>query len=113
MVKLSDNIRKIARTAELDAKIRSIPEPTDRSSIPSTRGVSERTPEQVCAAYYGLRDNSYDIGALLAGTVGPTLADQCSRLNTITGLTDVDPAENVENLDGVVHLVLQIDGVFD
>lgn len=112
MTKFTDNIRKIAKTTELNAKIPIIPF-LDKTGIASKRGEGFpiNTPP-VCALSYFTSDNAYDIGALLAGTDGPTLGDKCTRVDTITGLTDFDVSAAPASFGAVVYLVLQPDGVF-
>jgi hypothetical protein len=115
MSKFTDNIKKIARSAEIEAKIKVIPPKTDKANIPSERGIGTKVAdpgEDVCALFYSQAPNSYDIGDLLAGTAGPTLSDGCSRLDTITGLTDVDVSEEVATEGATVLLVIQTDGIF-
>lgn len=113
MGKFADSIRKMAQTEELNQKIQP-PAFKDKPDLPSRRGIGLPTPttSDVCHLLYTTRDNSYDIGAILAGTAGPILNDKCDHLDTITGLHDFDTAQNSENYGGEVFLVIQVDGVF-
>lgn len=115
MASLKDNIKKIARTDELEKKIRKIDLPQDRGVWEGSRGVAINTavPEAICPLYYSTSDNSYDIADLLAGTVGPQLGDKCARLNTITGLVDFDTSIAVDYIGADVNLIIQMDGEFD
>lgn len=111
MATLKDSIRKIAKTQELEKKIKKVELPIDRGTWEGSRGVGVRNnlPETICPLFYSTNPNSYDIADLLAGTVGPALGDECAKLNTITGLTDFDETAAGET----VHLIIQLDEVFD
>lgn len=110
-MKLIDYIRKIAKTGELDAKIKSITPATDKSTIGSLTGIAFKEPEETCPAFYSTRSNSYDIADLLAQAAGPTLSEPCSRLDAITGLTDLDVADNPSG--STVLLVIRVNGEFE
>lgn len=113
MSKFADNIRKMAQTAELNQKIQP-PVFVDKPTLPSRRGegLPKPTISDVCHLLYTTRDNSYDIGAILAGTAGPILNDKCDHIDTITGLHDFNTAQNTENFGGQVTLIIQVDGIF-
>lgn len=113
MATFKENIRKIARTAELEAKIKAKDLPINRGPWDGARGIADAVMPDVCALFYSTNPNSFDIGDLLAGTAGPTLADKCSRLDTITGLTDFDTSEAIDSLGADVFLIIQVDGNFD
>ncbi len=113
MSKFVDNIRKIARSAEIEAKIKVLPSIVDRGEWEGGRGITTNDPGDTCPAFYSTRDNTYDIGDILAGTAGPTLADKCAKLDSITGLTDFDTSHATASLGAVVYLIVQLDGIFD
>lgn len=118
MSNLIDYLRKIAKTRYLDDKIKTTQPLSDKPAVPSSRGVGyadlppSNTPK-VCEIHFSTDANSYDIADILAGTAGPTVAEQCSMLNTVTGLTDLDTSQASASLTAVVHLIIQIDGIFD
>jgi len=113
MSKFTDNIRKIAQTAETNAKIKP-PVFVDKSRLPSQRGVGRPAPSinDFCNIIYSTRDNGYDIAGLLSGTVGPLLNNPCDHIDRILGLTDLDTAQNTENFGGAVNLIIHVDGLF-
>jgi len=113
MATFKENIRKIARTKEIEEKIKAKDLPVNRGPWDGGRGIASATLPDVCALFYSDGPNSFNIADLLAGTVGPTLADPCSRIDTLTGLVDFDTAENTANFGGEVTLIVQLDGVFD
>lgn len=108
---LIDKIKKIARTDELDKKIKKVDLPQNRGTWEGNRGIatSNVTPDTVCPLYYSTSDNSYDIGDIIDGVAGPQLGDKCARINSVTGLTDFDTTFAGDT----VHLVIQLDGIFD
>ncbi len=107
-------IQNIARTDEIMAKIRSTPITPDKTGLPAGVSYGIGIPTKVCPSSYNLPANSsFDIGDLIDGLKGPTLADSCTRLNTITGLTDFDTvAMGQPNAGAIVNLILQMDGIF-
>lgn len=113
MSKFTDNIRKIAKTAETNAKIRP-PIFVDKSPLPSQRGVGNAiiSTKDFCSTLYSTRSNSYDIGDLLAGNAGPVLNNHCDHINILTGLVDFDTAQNTDNFGGNVNLIIHFDGLF-
>ncbi len=113
MATFKENIRKIARTKEIEEKIKAKELPINRGPWDGGRGIASATLPDVCALFYSEGDNSFDIADLLAGTVGPTLADPCSRIDTLTGLVDFDTSEAVDSLGATVFLIVQLDGNFD
>ena len=113
MSKFTDNIRKIARSAEIEAKIKVLPSFIDRVEWEGGRGITSSDPKDLCPLFYSTRDNTYDIAALLAGTAGPKLGDKCAKLDSITGLTDLDTSQAIDSLGATVLLIVQLDGVFD
>ncbi len=113
MSKFTDNIKKIARTSELEKKIKNPVAPVDRGEWEGGRGIITAPPVDVCPLFYSTRDNTYDIAAILAGTAGPSLADKCAKLDSITGLTDVDTSQATASFGAVVHLIVQLDGILD
>jgi len=113
MATFKDNIRKIANTAEIEAKIKNKEAPVDRGDWEGGRGISINNPPVVCALHYSTDPNTYDITDILAGTAGPTIGDPCSRLDTITGLVDFDTSLATASLGAVVNLIVQVDGNFD
>ncbi len=113
MSKFTDNIRKIARSAEIEAKIKVLPSFIDRGEWAGGRGISSKDPTDTCPLFYSTRDNTYDIGAILAGTAGPKLGDKCAKLDSITGLTDFDVSQAFDSAGAEVLLIVQLDGIFD
>lgn len=113
MTKFTDNIRKIARTTEIEAKIKVLPSFIDRGEWEGGRGITSKDPEDTCPLFYSTRDNTYDIGDILAGTAGPKLGEKCAKLDSITGLVDFDTSEAEATLGAEVNLIIQLDGVFD
>lgn len=113
MSKFTDNIRKIARSAEIEAKIKAQADEPSRGTWEGGRGISSSDPTDTCPAYYSTRDNTYDIGDILAGAAGPKLGDKCAKLDSITGLMDFDKSEASGNIGGDVNLIIQLDGIFD
>ncbi len=113
MSKFTDNIRKIANTAEIEAKIKNKEAPVNRGDWEGGRGIAINNPPATCALHYSTDANTYTISALLAGTAGPTISDPCTRLDTITGLTDFDTSQATASLTAVVLLIVQMDGNFD
>ncbi len=113
MATFKENIRKIANTAEIEAKIKNKELPVNRGDWEGGRGIAINNPPAVCALHYSTDPNTYDIGDLLAGTAGPTIGDPCSRLDTITGLTDFDTSIADDSVGATVLLIVQMDGNFD
>ncbi len=113
MSKFTDGIRAIARTIFIESKIKLLPSFLDRQGWGGGRGITSADVADICPIHYTTDPNSYDIAALLAGTVGPKLSNHCAKLDTITGLTDFDTSTAVDTLGATVHLVIQLDGVFD
>ena len=113
MATFKENIRKIAKTSELEAKIKNKELPINRGTWEGGRGIAINNPSPVCALSYSTNPNSYSITDLLAGTAGPTINDQCSRLDTITGLTDFATSIAIDSLGATVLLIVQMDGNFD
>lgn len=115
MATFKENIKKIARTAELEAKIKKIDLPRNRGEWEGGRGIglNDVQPQDVCPIFYSTTPNSYDIGDIIDGLAGPTIGDECSRINTITGLTDFDVSVADDYVGATVFLVIQLDGIFD
>ncbi len=113
MSKFTDNIRKIARSAEIEAKIKIIPPDVDRGEWQGGRGVMSKSPVDTCPLFYSTRDNTYDIGDILAGTAGPKLGDKCAKLDSVTGLEDYDKSIAPSSAGADVFLIIQLDGIFD
>lgn len=111
MASLQDSIRKIAKTVELEKKIKKVDLPLNRGVWEGGRGVAinNAAPQTVCPLFYSTNPNSFDIADILAGIAGPALGDECAKLNTVTGLTDFDETPAGET----VTLVIQLDEVFD
>lgn len=113
MATFKENIRKIARTKEIEEKIKAKDLPINRGPWDGGRGIASATLPDVCALFYSQGANSFNIADLLDGSVGPTLADPCSRIDTLTGLVDFDLSEATASAGAVVNLTIQLDGVFD
>ena len=113
MATFKENIRKIARTAEIEAKIKNKEIPVNRGDWEGGRGIAINNPPAVCALHYTTDANTYDIGDIIDGLAGPTIGDQCSRLDTITGLTDFATSVATASFGAIVHLTIQVDGNFD
>ncbi len=112
MSKLADYLRTIAKTEYLDAKIKAAKPSGDKPSIQASRGTGTQDVAPECALHYSTDANSFDFAALLSGAVGPTISDQCSRINTITGLVDQNLSQASASLNANVNLTVQMDGVF-
>lgn len=113
MSKFIDNVRKIARTVEIEAKIKVLPSIVDRGEWEGGRGITSKDPVDTCPLFYSTRDNTYAIADILAGTAGPTLGDKCALLDSVIGLTDLDTSEATASFGAIVHLIIQLDGNFD
>lgn len=113
MSKFTDNIRKIARTVAIESKIKVLPSFLDIQGWGGGRGITSQDVSDLCPLHYTTDPNTYDIADLLAGTVGPKLGNNCAKLDTITGLTDFDVSEATASAGAVVHLIIQLDGIFD
>ncbi len=112
MSKLADYLKTIAKTEYLDAKIKAAKANSDKPSVPASRGTAIQSVATECALHYATDANSFDFASILSGAEGPTIADPCSRINTITGLTDLDTSQASASLGAIVHLIIQMDGVF-
>ncbi len=113
MSKFTDNIRKIARSEEIEAKIKVLPADIARGEWEGGRGIASKDPTDTCPLSYSTRDNTYTISGILAGTEGPKLGDKCALLDSITGLTDQTASQADDSLGATVLLIVQLDGVFD
>lgn len=127
--KYIEDIRKIAKTYEILKKIPIIGPLDDKPAIGSSRGVGladATTVYSPCQLLYGAQDGSYTFASLVDGAPGTpriqdtaespvngsTVYNQCSTLNTITGMCETATCPTSIANPNVLHMVLKPDGQF-
>ncbi len=97
-----DNIRKIARTEDIEKRLPQVPPSQDKGRILGNRGVGLTTAETVynpCQQLYGYLDGLYTFADLVDGVAGPKVQDtnssDCAKINTITGLRETGVSPNL------------------
>lgn len=97
MTRFIDDIQRIAKTKELESRIRQTGPSTDKRAIGINRGIGYATPDEAfseCKILYDANAGNYEFQEIIDGTREPGIVDgaynSCEQLNTITDMTDCE-----------------------
>ncbi len=109
--RLVDNIRKIAKTKELESRIKLVKPDTDKNAIGINRGTGYPTEDETfatCQTLYSGENGAYAFEDIVDGTDEPGIVDggynACEQINTIIDMNECG--------DEALDMYLKPDGVY-